>query len=694
MRTDRTGMASHKSAVATVIIAALLTGMPGGISACGAQEPDAVVQASTAAGRQILEALQQDDLSQALKVLGTMADVPVPDDRRVDDGMTAAAGAIHRHLMQLDDGERFDLLKAWTLPTDDRSHVRVFTTLVPEVVPPMEFARALGERPKKDSFPVAGIGKMPGIFSSAWLLVTAAEASGNLRQLQTDLDAAVQKKVLNADFVRLLADLRDSRVTGDDLVKKLEARIEPSGTVPSPAERSDAVLVAAALHRPELGKICESIVERLNQFDLKTGTSAFVPWLRRLRAVTILQNRAPEAAPEELFGETPELWLAADAPVSHGQATGADSSVWLVHEDHVQRLAGPGQDLLFLKYPLTGDWELKAEVAEFEHGSGGLTYGGLAFDANSNRFRLEEVHRAHREDRIWPFVAPKEHRMFNRINIRSRDGKVSFLSNLHPGFTEPVTSADGAQWLGLHASGVGRIVYRNLELVGTPEIPREVKLTSGSDLRGWYGDQPLAKFIQPFPTVEAAPLNEVPGWTMTDESVTSQQPSGENTDSDAIDMTTIRYMRPLLEGDSITYEFFSKADTTIVHPTLGRVAFLVEPGGVRLRWLSADQEWTGLSADNAITEPLNRRGPRTLPLEEDAWNTMQIRLDDGKVLLALNDTEVYQRDLSDIPGSTFGLSHNRISETAKFRNVVLTGNWPEKLTPDQMSDPIARNYQP
>ena len=43
----------------------------------------------------------------------------------------------------------------------------------------------------------------------------------------------------------------------------------------------------------------------------------------------------------------------------------------------------------------------------------------------------------------------------------------------------------------------------------------------------------------------------------------------------------------------------------MAHPALGRPAFLLEPGGIRLHWMTdrADQEWSGLNPDNAVEEP-------------------------------------------------------------------------------------------
>ena len=86
-----------------------------------------------------------------------------------------------------------------------------------------------------------------------------------------------------------------------------------------------------------------------------------------------------------------------------------------------------------------------------------MTYGGLGFDANSEAFTLREVQRSYSEKRIWPFVAPKELRMFNRVNIRSDAEKFVFLSNLHPGFTGTAASASNStRMLAIYVGGNNR----------------------------------------------------------------------------------------------------------------------------------------------------------------------------------------------------------------------------------------------
>lgn len=159
----------------------------------------------------------------------------------------------------------------------------------------------------------------------------------------------------------------------------------------------------------------------------------------------------------------------------------------------------------------------------------------------------------------------------------------------------------------------------------------------------------------------------------------------------------LRYQRPLLDGESISYEFRYEAGETEVHPALGRIAFLIEPGGVRLHWLTDGQlEWTGLSGDNAIVEPLNRRGPSPLPLKAGEWNRLTISLKNGRAMLALNNELIYQRRMESQGDCRFGLFRHRGS-AVQVRDVVMTGDWPETIPAEvlaELTEPVASDPTP
>jgi len=108
-------------------------------------------------GAAALTCLRDEDLPQALLALGEATDsLPAhASQNKADAGLVPAAAGLNRQLVRLKSDARFDLLYAWSMPTESRRTVRVLSSPVPNGAPPEEFARALGERPRNHSFAVA-----------------------------------------------------------------------------------------------------------------------------------------------------------------------------------------------------------------------------------------------------------------------------------------------------------------------------------------------------------------------------------------------------------------------------------------------------------------------------------------------------------------------------------------------------------
>ena len=134
-------------------------------------------------------------------------------------------------------------------------------------------------------------------------------------------------------------------------------------------------------------------------------------------------------------------------------------------------------------------------------------------------------------------------------------------------------------------------------------------------------------------------------------------------------------------GEKLRYEFFYRPGEFHVHPCLGRLAFLLEPDGVRLHWLtsSGNEEWTGLAPNNAIDVPADRRGPGKLPLKPDDWNALRLAMNGDTLTIELNGQVVYERKLDADEERLFSLFHYQDRSAVRVRNVVLAGNWSKNL---------------
>lgn len=811
-----------------------------------------------------LAQLRGDDLPRAMITLGTATDMAVGLSPEDDSGLPPAAAGWHRRLAQRNADERFELLYEWSMPTQSRRTVRVLTTLVPHDAPPKAFARAVGERPRDNSFSVSEINGVDGLFSTAWLLVKSAEETGRLRRMIAELTELAAAGVPTADYLLTLAQIVENGERNEQLENSLRERLavqqrtrSPTllgkGPVPrdlmwqfgytevesdpqrvdikplpywtgavwqgaaeypdpvvgwtmldatgghtgqqlSPVRRwvapadgklaiagdfqhiydngdgvrgrivssrsgicgewkarnntvstivesldvsawdtidfvtdridannwdrfhwpvrltltirdgevlqfdsaavdlsptrpsvlGDVVLAAACLERDRLQPIGEAIVAKLLANNSRGASALLRAVLQRTLAVAFASHY-PDAGYSEFSSARPLNWVADGGANSALHARGASDPIWLAHDEHILQLSGARSGALLFRYPLTGEFEFSCEAQQggVPPTDGGLVYGGLHFLAHSGLQELT-VHDADADRFVkkpCPFIRSANESVFNRLSIRSTPAGVAFTVNGHP-IWEDSELVNLSPWIGLRAFGDCRPLFRNMRIAGSPVIPREVRLVDAGGMRGWqskyFGES------QP-PFVSAASSDESQfDWQVVEGTIHNAKrivQAGANPQS------LLRYQRPLFDGESISYEFFFKPGGVEVHPSLGRLAFLIESDGVRLHWLTdGENEWTGLDVDNAIAEPLNRRGPKPLPLRVDAWNRVNVSLARGLMSLSLNDTVIYEHPLEPASGRQFGLFHDRRHSAVRVRNVIMTGDWPETLPAEVLAD--------
>ena len=110
----------------------------------------------------------------------------------------------------------------------------------------------------------------------------------------------------------------------------------------------------------------------------------------------------------------------------------------------------------------------------------------------------------------------------------------------------------------------------------------------------------------------------------------------------------------MVEDGRIAYEFYYEPGKVMVHPALDRLAFLIEPDGVKIHMLTDGAfERNGLAGGNTRDEPENRRGPASVPLKPNAWNSLVLSLAGDKVTLELNGQAIYERSLEPTNQRTF-----------------------------------------
>lgn len=633
---------------------------------------DAQLDAITLA---VIHQLRDRDPEAALATLGDAVSNDLSIRAVIKTPLPAAAGGVFRSLSQESVDDQFEWLSTWTMPNDARENVRLLATPVPIEAPPKTFARLLGERPRDDSFNVASVGPVEGFLSTGWMFVQAADEIGRLTRLRAELEALSEVDVAGAVELHILSQLAGSRGDLEAVNAFLSAHADRQPD--DPVEHDDLVVASiacAALGEPSLQNAAERVLKSLVD-HATTGDVILLRPFFRIAHATAVQLQYGTSSPQIAFQNRLKHWVPVSLRTAWSINRGRISGQWLVHENHVLHLAGGQTNLLICSIPLRGDFDFVCETQEGGNigTDGGLAYGGLQFQALGRNEMLTVLNADADQSghRYSAFARGDSSPAFNRVSIRSRDGIASFESNFHTIWTDS-QEAHQSPWLALRSDGTKRPIFRALKLVGTPEIPREVRLVAGDALRGWqtgFFNQQQPSFDPSLPRIESVDWNLAAG-TLT--STASTDPIKQR--------SLIQYQRPLLDDESISYEFFFNGDDSILHPTLGRLAFLLEPSGVRVHWVTTgDRDWTALPADNALLEPLSRRGPRNLPLKENDWNAVTVRQSARDVSMELNGEPIYLRKREDGRPAQFALYRPARKGPAQVRNIVLRGGWPTTM---------------
>jgi tetratricopeptide (TPR) repeat protein len=581
--------------------------------------------------------------------------------------------------------ERYQELRTLVLPTDKRKSVRFLACFVGPANIPAAFAIQPSVAPQ-------------GIVDSARMLIDAARELGQLESLAAELQAATTQKIENALPMWLLVRLaQDQAQQIKPQLKQYLDEVRPANP-PKDAPRAEPrvlswpefLLLTACLRaeplRPLTGPWVRQVLDQTGRWqDWSVGAH-----LRQQRAaVTALRNRQP---PTDSRSGGLQLWRPAGQP--RAQDDRYPASWWVAAEGHVCHVTGPRHDYLEFAYPLSGTFTFSVEAWDGGSAESHVSFAGREFKSSDynpaagNWVPGIGGRSAYQDE----FARGND---FNRLKVESTPGRVRFYLNDHLFYTEQNPSPT-SPWLALYAEGYRQTTFRNFTLTGSPQIPREVPLAHADRLEGWVGDfydESVAAAVsmqfdddeyrpgpsKPFEPAWKARDGVIHGRRVPVSLVSGAQPS------------RLYYRHSLADGDSVRGEFYYEPGRTVVHPALGRLAFLLVPEGVRVHWMADKTDLAaGLATTNSTDEPACRRGKQPLPLKPGQWNTFKLSLEHDSVLLELNGELIYERPLEPDMERTFGLFHYEDQTEARARNLVLAGNWPTTLTAEQLADPLVR----
>ncbi len=616
-------------------------------------------------------------------------------------------GLLARRLSSLPPDERFQVLLDFTLPQGNSQSLRLVQEFVPRNGPPAVFYKS----PAAAASPVYGIGG--DLFSTGCLLIDTAEELGRLDELIATLQPFADANGAGAREFAALTELRAGRPARAQqeltrVVNELKQLADQNSSERPPYPLLAHLFVCETAKAPALAKQSANALDQLIRLSKQSYNDPVRSHARWAQALAVAaQHRGTSA---DLFeAALPAAWAPAAYETGAEHSAGSAPNIWMAQERLVNHLCGPHDANLFFRYPLTGNFEFSADIQCGDWGEGVLNFGGITFNVRGYQHDIL-LHGDGRHGSSSRLPAPYTHAgRFNRHTIQVADGKVRLLVNGQP----LIADAVGANhWLALTADWGRNPVYRNLQLTGDPEVPREVSLSDDPRLRGWiasfYGEtrsdplmgitavggQPvvaesgdagllLASVSPPVPPSELTTTPQF-DWSFDNGAIvgrrTTTLPGGSA-------QSRFYYHRPLLDGERIRYDFLYEPGEAGVHPTIGRMAFLLEPEGVALHWMTdGDVDATGLAPDNRAVVAEEQRGP--VPLTPDEWNQVELYRTAGVVAIAVNSVVVYEHVLDEANDGLFGLFHDRTETEARVRNVVLTGDWPERV-PEEWLDDLA-----
>jgi tetratricopeptide (TPR) repeat protein len=654
------------------------------------------------------------DLAKMLPALGRSLDVTVTRDYYNPQTVNTNVALWHlaRQARKLPAAERYAVLRDWTLPAESRRGVRVVAGFDSGQSIPECFLSGSGlpVEPLEPTAPATPL-------SNLTLLVEAAAEAGKLDELSQAAEPLANDKIPGGEALALLVLLarRDVAAAGPRL-EAIAKRVKESTRTQSEQNRAgepraklewDDYLVAhAALAVPELSVQATRLCELLMALG------------RSMNQTDVLYHLAYDIAQTALAPlSQPERRELTSVPLAHwtegGSAAQAHDALppalWAVCEGHLVRRGASGAGTLVLNRPLTGEFEFSFDGYSSPESRSGLGYGGIAH-APSYAGGPVTISSASLGVQVNRPPAVENRVGWNRARVRVSPTSVRFYFNDRLTYEDRSPSRT-SPWLVLNAFGTWSTM-KNLRLTGTPTIPREVPLVDADRLDGWnasfYREQMPNRLKKAEPESESAALDQ-PQYVMNpfgeyvqvdpNASVIYDWQAEDGVLSGRVDQTAsptaqsrLFYHRPLADGERVTYQFLYEPGRTQVHPTLGGIAFLLEPAGVKLHWMTqindaADPQL--VDSRNAIDEPAIRRGPPQLPFKDDDWNDVEVAIRGNVLSITLNGRPVCERPIEPTNDHRFGFFHFKADTAVKVRNVVLQGNWADSLTAAEQNDLLA-----
>ncbi|XZE19650.1 DUF1583 domain-containing protein [Pirellulaceae bacterium SH449] len=603
-----------------------------------------------------------DLLDYTMDLIGRSVDLPIDYQYRTSQvGVGRVMEYLIRSHRSLESAERYQVWRDWTMPNSDRGFVR----MVFDVVSPLHVPAAITDLSQRGAA-LARHEIEPGVHSNLTELVVAAVEANQLVNLKKEVEKLSQASDSDSAS-QLLLDLitieekRDSEVA--ELVNKrildhyerkknpdqsqLAILLSDGHAILASYCRKHGYLQEATKLRKLIG-VDQTFVENFNADDEH--------WIRQIRP-----NRNASVA---------DRWYS-PLPASTGGA--------------------------WLRYPITGDftisWDTPKTVSTFEFASARLSpQNGVLTDSSGLLAFIPRYSTISRS---------------GRIEIQVESGE--FTIRIDGLEITKETTWGTSPWLALEISNE-IMPWRNLRIEGNPTIPSEVRLIAGDTMEGWSSTAFNESQRIPRRTTERIEFEKRnpryfrnPGeisstqqppfdWLVEDGNLKARKTSKSGSTPQ---QSWLQYGRPLASGETFRYEFFSKKEEMVAHPTIGNVALVLKPDGLYLHYIDSDNDANilfGLNAESMFQLKPSKMTTDRLPIREEEWNQVSLTYSEGKIDLIINDELVYSLPVDTDMSTQFGFFRYKHQECL-IRNVVLSGAWPSNVSEELVESWNASNKQ-
>jgi hypothetical protein len=587
--------------------------------------------------------------------------------------------------------DRYVHIRDWMFPPDPAAPMRNAQCFAPAEFPPEWFFVAWADPGPAAVGPGDRQGQ-DGVISFLELLVRAAAETDQLDALARLSAARAGRCEVARSLLQLtsfaLARSKGEAPDADALRAELHKAIVAPGNARSklwPVYLTARALSADDTYRSVGVEVFDGLLAAADAVPLRPLQSHCVRDRATARVAQTGGHAEPTADPQL------KLWQPGGYYFNGGSQAGTWPAWWVEHDGVILSVSGPEVKTLQFACPLTGSFEVTARVAGDSGADAAVQFGRVVFHSSTGLDRVAA--RSIGEQEMVPRkIEPGSAGTATQIRVVATPEIVRYYRDDVLMF-EDASPSPTTPWLVLVSRSPRSCAWTDLKITGAPQVPREVPLIGDDRMEGWMSPLYRERLPRQFAT---KPLDsgtvalERPKDANGDWSVVQGELIGKAMGTVASKITSqswLAYHRGLQPGDVLSYEFYYEPGKTIVWPSLGRVAFLVEPVGVRLHWITDIPHMAvgGLTPDNAVVDPRAARTARAIALRPNAWNSMSVTVRDRVAELSLNGSDIYEHPLAPTDSRLFGLFHYRSDSQARVRGLVLRGNWPTTLRAEDLS---------